>query len=133
MAIQTNHSTKQRLVKHQFLRFLIVGIMNSLFGYGCFAVLLYLGLHYAQALFIATLVGLMFNFKSTGSLVFKSQNNRLILRFIVVYSIVYSLNVLGIKAFFHFGVAPYFSGALLILPMAVLAFFLNKRFVFNYG
>ena len=123
----------RNLVKHQFARFIFVGIVNSLFGYGCFALLLYVGLHYTLALFLATVFGVVFNFKSTGALVFGSHDNRLIFRFVGSYVVIYFLNVVAIQAFSHFGVGPYIGGAVLILPMAVLAYIFNKRFVFNYG
>jgi putative flippase GtrA len=123
----------RNLIERQFVRFLLVGILNSLFGYGCFAVLLYFGLHYAVALFLATVLGIAFNFKSTGALVFGSHNNRLIFRFVASYAVVYLVNTAGIKVFTELGCAPYIGGALLILPMAIFAFILNKRFVFNYG
>ena len=122
-----------RYLNHQFVRFLLVGVINTLFGYGCFAVFLYVGMHYALALFLATILGVLFNFKSIGSLVFKSHNNRLIFRFVGSYSVIYLINVTGIKGFVYLGVTPYISGAVLILPMAILAYILNKRFVFNYG
>jgi putative flippase GtrA len=123
----------RNLIGRQFIKFLLVGLLNSLFGYGCFAVLLYLGLHYPIALFLATVLGVAFNFKSTGALVFGSRNNRLIFKFVASYAIVYLVNAAGIRIFTEFGYAPYIGGAILILPMAVLAFILNKRFVFNYG
>ena len=122
----------RRFMKHQLVRFLFVGVINTIFGYGCFAMLLYAGLHYALALFFATVAGVLFNFKSIGTLVFKSHNNRLVFRFIGAYSIIYLINTLGINAFSRIGLTPYVSGAILILPMAVLAFILNKRFVFNH-
>lgn len=121
------------MINATFVRFVLVGIMNSAFGYGCFALLLYLGLHYTAALLLATIVGVLFNFKSTGALVFGSRENRLIFRFIACYAVVYLVNITGIKIFSSQGVAPYISGAILIVPMAVLAFVLNKRFVFNHG
>ncbi len=116
----------------QFQKFLLVGILNTLFGYSCFAFFLFLGLHYSLALLMATLIGILFNFKSTGKLVFGSHNNSLIYKFFVTYSITYVLNALGIKFFSHIGYSPYIGGAILIFPMAVLAFILNKRFVFNH-
>lgn len=123
----------RNFLKFQFVRFLLVGVINTLFGYGCFALFLYVGLHYTLALFLATILGVLFNFKSIGALVFKSHDNRLIFRFIGSYIAVYFVNVVGIKAFSYFGVTPYVSGAILIFPMAILAYMLNKRFVFSYG
>lgn len=121
------------LLKVKLVRFLLVGLLNAAFGYGCFAAFLYLGLHYSAALFLATLLGIAFNFKSTGALVFGSRNNKLIFRFIAGYGIVYCANVAGIAALKTVGMDPYLAGIALILPMALLSFFINNRFVFNYA
>lgn len=121
----------RKLIKSQFVRFILVGIINSLFGYGCFALFLYMKLHYTLALFLATILGVVFNFKSTGALVFESHDNHLIFRFASSYIVIYLINVVGVKAFLHMGVAPHTGGAILILPMALLAYLLNKKFVFK--
>jgi putative flippase GtrA len=123
----------RNLLKVKFLRFLLVGLLNSTFGYSCFAGFMYLGCHYSIALFLATVLGVLFNFKSTGSLVFGSKNNRLIFKFVAGYSFVYFVNLGCIAVLEHFGVIPYISGIALILPMAILSFIINNRFVFNYA
>ena len=116
----------------QFIKFILVGILNTLFGYGCFALfLLYMKLHYSLALLLATVVGVLFNFKTTGALVFSSHNNRLIFRFIASYIIIYTINASGIAALLQIGIPPHLGGAILIVPMAIIAFLLNKKFVFN--
>lgn len=121
----------QKEKEYLLVRFLAVGCLNSIFGYGCFAILLYAGIHYALALLLATVAGVLFNFKSTGVLVFKSHNNRLIFRFLAVYGLVYGVNVTCIKLLQVLGVGPYYGGALLLLPMALLAFLLNRKYVFR--
>ncbi|RKP50862.1 GtrA family protein [Trinickia fusca] len=123
---------RQRLVSSQFLRFLLVGLLNSLFGYGCFAAFLACGLHYTFALLVATVIGVLFNFKTTGKLVFRSHSNKLIFRFVGAYCIVYATNLSLMKAMLMIGVNTYMSGAALLLPMAALSFFLNKKFVFKH-
>lgn len=120
------------LFKQQFVKFIAVGIMNSAFGYGCYALLIYSGLHYTLALLLATVFGVLFNFKSTSALVFGARENRLLGRFVGCYAVVYAANVAGIKVLSYFGFEPYIAGALLIAPMAILAFILNKRFVFHH-
>jgi putative flippase GtrA len=119
------------VVAKQFLRFLIVGVLNTAFGYGLFVAFLYLGVQYPVAMAVSYCFGILFNFKSTGSLVFKSRNNRLLFRFIACYVVVYVVNVVGVRALDVFGVAPYLGAAILLLPMAVLSFILNRIFVFN--
>ncbi len=121
----------RKLMQVKLLRFLLVGVLNAAFGYGCFAGFLYLGLHYSAALLLATVLGVAFNFKSTGSLVFGSKNNKLIFRFVAGYGVVYGANVAGIAALKLLGVEPYLAGMALIVPMALLSFVINNRFVFN--
>lgn len=126
-------SLLRRLGEMQFVRFLVIGLLNTLFGYGCFVLLLYLGLHYALALLIATVIGILFNFITTGRLVFRSGANHLLLRFVGVYLAVYTVNVAGLKALSQLGWSGYMSGAVLLLPVAALSYFLNKKFVFVHG
>ena len=121
----------RNLIKLQFMRFILVGIVNALFGYGCFAMFLYMGLHFTLASFLATVCGVIFNFKSTGTIVFGSHDNSLIFRFFGSYSIIYLINIAGLEVFYQIGVTPYIGGAILILPVSILAFILNKKLVFN--
>jgi putative flippase GtrA len=113
------------------IRFLVVGGLNTLFGYGVFALLLFLGLHYSVALLVATVLGVLFNFKTTGVIVFKNSSNRLILRFILVYGVVYGLNVLSVHTLKKLGMSGYVAGAVLLIPMAMVAYALNHLFVFS--
>lgn len=119
------------MLSRQFVRFLAVGALNTLFGYACFFLLLRLGLHYSAALAVATVAGVLFNFKTTGTLVFDSRDHRLLFRFIGSYVVVYLANLAGIALLQRTGLSPQAAGAMLLLPMAVLSFLLNKRFVFT--
>ena len=59
-------------VDNQFVRFVLVGILNTAFGYGVYCLMLWIGLSYWWATLIANVLGVLFNFKTTGVLVFKS-------------------------------------------------------------
>jgi putative flippase GtrA len=120
-----------RKLDQPFIRFLLVGGINTIFGYGLFAFFIYLHLHYSLASLLSTVLGVLFNFKTTGKLVFKSSDNRLIVRFFAVYGMVYVVNVMLLKGFKWFGLNFYIAGAIIVLPLAVLSFILNKRFVFK--
>jgi putative flippase GtrA len=120
-----------RIINIRFVRFLLVGFLNTLFGYGCFAAFLYIGLHYSVALFLGTIISVLFNFKTTGYFVFKSKDNRAVFHFFAVYAVVFFVNLVSLRIFSSFDVDPYYSGAVLILPMAALAYLLNKTFVFK--
>ena len=115
----------------QFIKFLMVGGINTLFGYGLFALFIFLGFHYAMASFLATVLGILFNFKTTGVLVFQNKDNRLLFRFFGVYGVVFVINVLMLKVLGEVGFGMYLAGAVVIVPLAVLSFVLNKLFVFE--
>jgi putative flippase GtrA len=121
----------KKIVEKQIVRFVLVACLNTLFGYGTFALLIFCGLHYPFAILISTIAGVIFNFKTYGLLVFNSNANRLIIRFVVVYLLVYICNVSGIAIFEYFKISNYLAGMILALPIGFLGYFLNKRFVFN--
>ena len=121
----------KRMLERRFVRFLIVGGVNTLLGYGVFALLVFLGMHYAAASLTSTVVGILFNFKTTGLFVFRSRRNSLVFRFFLVYCIVYFFNVGGLKLFALAGISSYIGGALLLLPAAVLSYVLNRSMVFR--
>ena len=55
--------------KHKFARFLLVGVLNTLFGYFLYGTLILIGLDYKYAVLLATILGDLFNFQTTGRLV----------------------------------------------------------------
>ena len=114
-----------------FIKFLAVGVLNTLFGYGIFALLLFVGLHYAVASILATILGVLFNFKTTGTLVFNNSDNRLILKFISVYCLTTVLSIGGLKIAKMSGINLYLSGLFLTCVMALVTFILQKNFVFK--
>jgi len=117
---------------NNFVRFILVGILNTIIGYGLFVLFIYLGLHYSLAVLFSTILGVLFNFKSIGRLVFNTNNNERIYHFVVVYTFLYLLNVSGLWGLSSFGIENmYVAGAILLAPLAILSFFLNRNFVFN--
>ena len=117
-------------VNPQFIRFLAVGVLNTLFGQGFFAILVLLGLHPQVALLLATIVGVLFNFQSFGRLVFRGSDGRLP-RFIACYTLVYAINAIALDVLIRFGIWAILAQAILMLPIATLNFALSRRFVFT--
>lgn len=123
-----------RYVSHkQFIIFIMVGVLNTIFGYSVFALFIFLGMHYGLAVFLATCVGVLFNFKTIGSIVFKNKNARCIWRFISVYVICYGVNVGVIKLnlLLYASANIYLVGAVATFVVAILSFSLNKYWVFR--
>lgn len=134
---------KHRLVnlikKHKFVRFLLVGALNTLFSYFLYGSLILIGLNYKYAVLLATILGVLFNFQTTGRLVFGSKNNKLMFRFVLVYVVTFLLNVeaLRIVDAIDIGIEQktkmLIAGAILVFPLAVISFILMKLFVFREG
>lgn len=118
-------------IDFKFIKFLFVGSINAAFGYSVFALLLFLKFHYSLAVLLSTILGILFNFKTTGYIVFKNSDNKLIFRFFGVYAITYILNIICLKMFNMFNFNLYLAGFILLLPTAIVSFFLMKKFVFN--
>ena len=119
------------MLKQQFLRFLLVGLLNTVVGYSLFAVFIWLGLAYPLAIGLATLGGITFNFQSIGRLVFSGAPWSRLNRFAGAYVVVYVLNVAGVALLLGFGLNVYAANALVILPLALVAYFLQQKFVFT--
>lgn len=121
----------KKFLYHPFLRFLFVGGLNTAFGYLVYAFLVYLIKNAYIAVILATIVGILFNFKTYGSLVFKSKDNAKLKRFFAVYLCTMVVQISLLKALTSAGVSnSYVAGGILTLPMALMSFLLMRKFVF---
>ncbi len=115
-----------------FVKFILVGILNTAFGYLVFAALLYFGLHYTLAVVLSTIAGVLFNFKTTGTLVFKNNNNKLIFKFVAVYALTCIIGIIVLRLAELVNVNLYLAGMVSTGICAIIAFILNKNWVFKY-
>ncbi len=114
-----------------FIKFLFVGVLNTLFGYGVFALFNFAGFHYSISTLLATVLGVLFNFKTTGCIVFKNGDNRLIIRFVMVYLFSYFLTIFALSLFDKFQLHNMYINYAILLPLnAILSYVLMKKFVF---
>ena len=118
-------------IKNRFIKYLFVGILNTVFGYSIFALLIFLDLHYTLASLLATIAGVLFNFKTIGRIVFKSSDNVLIKKFFGVYAFTYLLNISGLKLFSFYHIDMYLAGLMLLVLITPVSFVLNRIFVFK--
>lgn len=117
--------------KNQFFRFIIASGANTVFGYLAFSFFIFLGFYYPIAVLFSTAFGILFNFQTIGRFVFFSKNNMLIFRFIAVYVVTYLLFTAGVGMLIHFETSAYIAGAIMVFPIGITSFLLNKKFVFN--
>ena len=125
-------SVIRRFWENRFIRFLFVGGINTLFGYGVFSLLILLKVYYPIALFLATVMGVVFNYFTIGRIVFRRKGREYILRFVSVYAVVYFFN-LGLLKLLNqvFYLNILISQIICLFPVVLLNYFLQKRIVFR--
>lgn len=117
--------------RSEFALFMLVGALNTAFSYGVYAFFIFIGFHYSLASFLQLFFSILFNFQTIGKLVFKNNDNKRLISFILVCLFMYLFYVLGLKALNYIGFNNYAAGAVMIIPVSVLSYFLNKVFVFK--
>lgn len=114
-----------------FLRFLLIGGLNTSFSYLVYAGGLFIGLDYKIANLGAVILGILFSFKMQGTLVFNNVKWRLFFRYVLFWMLLYRLNILCISTIMQFGFNAYQAGALALLPITLLSFLIQKIFIFK--
>lgn len=121
-----------RMLGHKIIRFCLVAGINTAFGYLVYATFIFVGLEYWLAALLGQIISIFFNFMTYGSLVFKNGQLRLLPRFLIVYTTTYFCNVGGMKLLkYTFGMSDYYTALVMLVPVGVLNFILNKIFVFE--
>lgn len=112
-----------------FYKYILIGGVNTVFGYCVFAFLLFFGIHYSLAVLVATILGILFNFQTYGRFVFKNHSWNLLGSFVFVYTTIYLVNITLLLVFDLFVSNLYISGAMTTPFIAYLGYILNKRYV----
>ena len=129
----------KRYFEPQFIRFVLVAMLNTAFGLLINYVFLFifeqlfkLNHAYVVSNFFATIVSILFNFKTYGILVFKNKDNKLLLRFLAVTTFTYLVNIGGIALLEHLGSHNnYLNLTIMAVPVGLLNYVLNSVFVYK--
>jgi len=119
------------------MRYIAVGVWNTVFSYVAFVFLYYLTyswLHYMLILVLSQIVGLTNAYICYKFLVFKTKGNivREYLRFYVVYGSTFIVNLLLIGLFVEaLGINPVISQGVIAILVVTMAYFGHSRFSFK--
>jgi putative flippase GtrA len=117
----------------RILKFLSVGVLNTLFGYAIYVGLVFIGLPYLTALLLATVVGVIFNYFSFSRIVFRNTKSwSAFAKFIFAYSIVYVINA-AILSFLTESthINAYIAQAFCIIPSVAISWVLMNFWVYK--
>ncbi len=106
--------------KRQVIKFVLAGIINTLFGYTAYAALIFYGVSSLFSLLFATILGVGFNFFSFSHIAFSGIRGKWVfLRFLFSYLVVYLVNAIMLIELINIGgLNPYLS-QLICIPVSV--------------
>jgi len=116
--------------RSKFVRFILVGILNTVFGYLLYALFVLISVDFRVSLFLGTVITIVFNFGTYSRLVFKTNDNRLIFKFVLVYGLIFVLNEGLLILLVTHDVGELVGQAMLVPVIAVTSFILNRLWVF---
>ncbi len=119
----------------QLLRFIIVGIFNTIIGLSVIYVLIYFGFNNYISNIFGYLVGLSISFILNKYYVFNTQNNNQIVhkqfvKFILIFLIAYSVNITALFITLNY-VSNYTAQFIAMIAYTVINFILNKYITFK--
>jgi putative flippase GtrA len=118
--------------RKEIFNFIRVGVVNTIFYYLIYISILGIGLNYLIAILIATILGIIFNFKTFGKYVFLNEDKSRFYIFVLAYFVLYIINLIFVNIFNYWVNNYYLSGFMAIFPYAFFSFYINKKFVFHH-
>jgi putative flippase GtrA len=116
---------------NRIFKFIIVGIANTVFGYSIYALFIFFDFNIYFSLLISNILGIIFNYNTFKNLVFSNSGSKNKKNFILIYVMLYLINI-SLLSLIRLIVTNVYIGQLLLLaPLALLSFYFNSRFVFN--
>ena len=124
----------QKIFETTQVRFILVGMLNTLVGITLgFIFISYLPLHFASSLFLATCIGVLFNYLANATFVFKQKKSlKTTYLFFLNYAAIYLLNILLIELIVRAAEIEEHYAFILITPIGVLiTYWMQKNFIFQ--
>lgn len=122
------------MFEKQISKFIFVGILNTIAGYGAYFILLYLNFYYIFALLISHIIGVTNSFIWNKKWTFRSEGNarREGIKFFSVYGITFMIN-LFILTFFVEGLklTPQIGQVVALGICTMISFFGHKYWSFK--
>ena len=114
-------------VVNRFIRFVLVGVLNTAFGYGVYALFVLLGAAPQIALLMQFAVGAVWNYFTHARLVFDTTGYRKMPAYLACYAGLYLLNAALLGLLMAQGVGPLVAQAVILPLIVVLSFALISR------
>jgi putative flippase GtrA len=124
--MKTNNSQD----RSKFFRFVIAGLLNTVFGFAVFSGAILAGAAIWIAVLAGMILGTIFNFITTGGYVFRDLTARRIPRFLAFYLLTFITNLTLIGYLTEFLNNAILAQAILTPPIALLSYYFMSTYVF---
>ena len=108
----------------RFIKFLFVGLVNTAFGYGVYAVFVLFGTPPQIALLVTFVIGVLWNYITTARFVFEVTGFGRLPAYCICYVFIYLLNAGTLQGAMNYGIEPLLAQAVLTPIFAVITFVL---------
>lgn len=123
------------------IRYLFVGLLNTGAAFLVYAVLVWLGLNFVIANFIALIFGILFSYQTIKRLVFSMKDKYTPLRYFILWIVLFCIQLAIIDTtiqifgadnlWFGFIMPEHIGGAIGMANSVVIGYFLQKYWVFQ--
>jgi len=113
----------------QFWAYVRVGVLNAAFGYGVYALFLFVGVNLFAAQIIAHGLGMTFNYFMFRRHVFR-DSRAAVMPYIAAYAVNYALSLATLAGLNRVMISDYLAGFLSIVLVALVNFVVLKFLVF---
>ena len=120
--------SRARLI--ELWRYYQIGVVNTAFGLGAYALFVWLGMNMFAAQLLSHLLGMGFNYITYSRHVFREAAPAK-LRFILSYGVNYLLGLATLAGLAHFIASPYIAGLAAAVIVSVINYFALKYLVFR--
>lgn len=127
----TPASLRSLLADRQFLRFLVAGGVNTLFGFGVNIAVMLAGAPVWLSMLVGTVAGIAFNFLTHGGYAFRDMSTDRLPRYVLGYAVVYAVGLAAFHLLHRVVADQLVCQVLLLIPMALLSYLIMSRFVFH--
>lgn len=113
--------------------YILAGLVNTLFGYGAYFILVYINIPAPLALATSTVLGILFNYVNFSKTVFKSQRTNIgLIKYILSYVIIYVINVLFLELLKNNSPLNKYTAQIAFFPVSIIIGWIFMNYwVFN--
>jgi|ERR1035437_396742 putative flippase GtrA len=124
----------KKSLENRKVRFLFVGVLNTVVGYGTYALFIYLKMHYILAMIFSSIISVTHSYLWNKHFTFKSTDKSFAeaIRFVMVYAVGILLNMVLLYVCITLcRINAYAAGATTLLITTVISYIGHKKISFR--